>query len=677
MTEPASTTSPTSLQWLFILLGLGGLAIAQPLFTVFADAPELFVFYGADTADLWILAILAVFLVPLLIWALGWVVGRFNARAGGVVHLAGATILAAALGVQIARTLGAERPPVLATAGLVAGAVAWFALSRSKAVREWAAVLAPAGLIFAGLFLFTSSPARAIAGASESTEPIEPASVADEPAPLAILILDELPTRSVVTGDMELDGSAMPNLAAFAEDATWYRGHTTVAEQTTQAVPALFSGRYTETADQQALWFDHPDNIFRLLESTHELQVSEALTQVCPPDLCSLSTDTSADEPASDPSAGAAPAAWRRLWDDARDVVRQRVWPWTEPETIGLDRVADLAGGVPSFEARGAVEMLAPVARFFGFVGSAQPGRFSEYLQAMEPGDAERPSAHIFHLVLPHQPWLFRGDGTQRAAEVDPSYLGYEAGRVADEPFALSVGRSHHLQQAQYADGLVGSFLARLDELGIYDEAMIVIVADHGISFTPGTPQRAVGDGNAPEILPTPLLVKLPDQSSGVISDEPVELVDMLPLVGENIGVGIPWETDGVPIGERTGEASYLDEDDGMKTIDHGQLMAEVAAAAAVDTSPEAVLSMAGLAPDQAVVVPGADPIEVELPLDDTVLATAPDGVIALGLFDGDDLVAVGMTAATGKVVVTVPEEYWGSTSAELHLAPVRSGSVE
>ncbi len=153
--------------------------------------------------------------------------------------------------------------------------------------------------------------------------------------------------------------------------------------------------------------------------------------------------------------------------------------------------------------------------------------------------------------------------------------------------------------------------------------------------------------------------------------------MDILPLVGENIGVGIPWETDGVPIGERSGPTSYLDEDDGMKAIDHRELMDDLAAASATDQTPEVVLSEAGLAPDQAAVVPGADPIEVELPLDDTTLATAPDGVVALGLFDGDDLVAVGMAAASGKVVVPVPEEYWGATSAELRLVPVRSGSVE
>ena len=678
MTEPASTTGPSSIQWLLILLGLGALAIAQPVFTVFGGAPELFVFYGADTGDLWTLAALAVFLVPVAIWGLGWIVGRFDPRAGALVHLAGATVLASALGVQVARNLGVDRSFALALAGLGAGALAAFALARIRPVREWAMVLAPAGLIFAGIFLFTSSPARAIAGASESTEPIRPASVADESAPLAVLILDELPTRSIVTEDMEIDPSVMPNLAAFADEATWYRNHTTVAEQTTQAVPALFSGRYTETADQQALWFDHPDNIFRLLDSTHDLHVSEALTQVCPPDLCSISSDAADEgETDTDSSGDSPPPAWRRLWTDAREVVSQRIWPWTEPGTIGLDRFADLDGGFPTFEAEGAVEMLDPVARFFGFVGAAQPGRFTDFLEAMEPGRPGRPSANIFHLVLPHQPWLFRGDGTQRESEVDPSYLGYEGGRVLDEPFALAVGRSHHLQQTQYADGLVGSFLARLDELGIYDDATVVIVADHGISFMPETPQRAVDDGNEVEILPTPLLVKLPGQTTAEISDAQVEMVDVLPLVTESIGVGVPWETDGVPVGQRSGATRYLDEDRGMASVDHERLMSDLAAAVRIDQRPDTILAEAGLTPDQAVVVVGADPIEVQLPLDDNILATAPGGVVALGLLDGERIVAVGIAAASGKVVIPVPEDYWGGASAELRLVPVRSGSSD
>jgi hypothetical protein len=664
VSTPASTTSPTSIQWLFILLGLGALAIAQPLFTVFGDAPELFVFYGADRADLWILAIVGVMVVPALIWTFGWLVGRVHPRAGSLVHLAGATLLAAALGVQLARALDIDRSIVLAAAGGLAGLVAWFALSRVAPIREWAMVLAPAGLVFAGLFLWTSAPARAIDGAAESSDPIRPTSVADDVAPLAILVLDELPSRSIVTAEMELDDSIVPNLAAFAQDATWYRGHTTVADHTTQAIPALFTGRYAETTSQDALWFDHPESLFRLLATTHSLQVSEAITQICPPSICRL--DEGVDVASTEP-------AWRRLLGDAREVVLQRAWPWSDPRPIGLDRFADTDGGFPAFEGQGAVDVLDPIAKFFGLASSAQPGRFAEFLESMEPGEDGRPPAYIFHLVLPHQPWLFRGDGTQRE-EVDSSYIGYEGDEVLNEPFAVSVGRSHHLDQTAYTDALVGAFLGRLEEIGMYDDAMVVIAADHGISFVPGTPQRAAGAGNEPEILPTPLLVKPPGRVDGEINDEQVELVDIAGLISEQVGVGIPWEIDSVPIGGRRGDASYMAEQRGPMRVDHERLMTDLAAAASFDQSPERLLSEAGMAPDQAVVIAGGEPIPVPGPLEDVLLAVAPEGAEGLGLLRDGELVATGMAAGSGKVVVPLPDELWGTSPEGLQLVPITPG---
>ncbi len=667
MNSPASTTGPTSIQWLLILLGLGALAIAQPLFTVFGDAPELFVFYGADRADLWILAIVGVVVVPGLIWLAGWLVGRVHRGAGSLVHLAGATLLAAALGVQLARALDIDRSIVLAAAGGLAGLVAWFALSRVAPIREWAMVLAPAGLVFAGLFLWTSAPARAIDGAAESSDPIRPTSVADDVAPLAILVLDELPSRSIVTDEMELDDAIVPNLAAFAEDATWYRGHTTVADHTTQAIPALFTGRYAESTSQDALWFDHPENLFRLLASTHSLQVSEAITQICPPSICRL------DEGADGGEVASTEAAWRSLLDDTREVVLQRAWPWSDPQPIGLDRFADTDGGFPSFEAQGAVDVLDPIAKFFGLASSAQPGRFTEFLESMQPGDAGRPPAYIFHLVLPHQPWLFRGDGTQRE-EVDASYIGYEGDEVLDEPFAVSVGRSFHLDQTAYTDALVGAFLGRLEEIGMYDDAMVVIAADHGISFVPGTAQRAAGAGNEPEILPTPLLVKPPGRVDGEINDDQVELVDIAGLVGEQVGVGIPWEIDSVPIGGRSGDASYMAEQRGPMRVDHERLMTDLAAAASFDQSPERLLSEAGLAPGQAVVIAGGEPIPVPGPLEDVLLALAPEDAAGLGLLRDGELVATGIAAGSGKVVVPLPDELWGTSPEGLQLVPIGPG---
>ena len=44
--------------------------------------------------------------------------------------------------------------------------------------------------------------------------------------------------------------------------------------------------------------------------------------------------------------------------------------------------------------------------------------------------------------------------------------------------------RQRHLLQASYTDRLVGQILQRLEEVGVYDDAAIVVTADHGIAFS-------------------------------------------------------------------------------------------------------------------------------------------------------------------------------------------------
>ena len=75
-----------------------------------------------------------------------------------------------------------------------------------------------------------------------------------------------------------------PNLAAFADDATWYRHNSALAPVTESAVPSLLTGQLP-TADPP-LYVHHPDNLFTLLAPTHELEVLESVTTLCPYDSC-------------------------------------------------------------------------------------------------------------------------------------------------------------------------------------------------------------------------------------------------------------------------------------------------------------------------------------------------------------------------------------------------------
>jgi hypothetical protein len=83
---------------------------------------------------------------------------------------------------------------------------------------------------------------------------------------------------------------------------------------------------------------------------------------------------------------------------------------------------------------------------------------------------------------------------------------------------------------------------------GLYDKAVLVVTADHGISFTPGTTLRetdAVRKSPA-EIGWVPLFIKAPGQQAGRVDHRNWQQVDLLPTLADYAGVSVPWRIDGV-----------------------------------------------------------------------------------------------------------------------------------
>ncbi len=67
--------------------------------------------------------------------------------------------------------------------------------------------------------------------------------------------------------------------------STWFRNYTTHNAGTVQAVPSLLSGTLP-TRGRAPLVTDWPNNLFTLLGGTYDMAVQEAVTQLCPPDVC-------------------------------------------------------------------------------------------------------------------------------------------------------------------------------------------------------------------------------------------------------------------------------------------------------------------------------------------------------------------------------------------------------
>jgi hypothetical protein len=99
--------------------------------------------------------------------------------------------------------------------------------------------------------------------------------------------------------------------------------------------------------------------------------------------------------------------------------------------------------------------------------------------------------------------------------------------------------------QLQYTDHLIDTLLDRLEQVGLYDKALVVVTADHGIAFQGDQPARATTKQNVDEIVWSPLFIKKPGQRAGRIDDRNAESVDVLPTIADIIGTPLPWKVDG------------------------------------------------------------------------------------------------------------------------------------
>jgi hypothetical protein len=480
------------------LLALSGVAVAQPVLDVFATGADAFVTLDAGPLEVVAFALLVALAPALVLWAAVGLAGLAGAAPRRWAHRIAVGALAAAVAVQVGKQATEVPGRMLLPLALVVGAVLVAVLARWTAARLFLRYLAVAPVVFVLLFLL-ASPVRAIVLPERA--PGATGGGAAASAPVVMIVLDELPTGSLLDGEGGIDRGLYPNLAALADDATWYRNHTTVSPTTVHALPALLTGRWPTDRDQVPLASEHPDNLFSWLGGAYDLEVSEPITGLCPAALCED----------RDAAGAALPPLLRRavgVWVDL-------AWPRQEPAAVfylpPIDPEAD--------------------ARFADFVASIGPA-----------APAEPPRLHFHHTVLPHQPWTRLPSGRRYDAPEDPDGLFLTA-TVSDE--AADAARHRHLLQVQYTDRLVGEALDRLRALGRYDEALIVVTADHGVTLRRGERPRTLSDRNLPDILWTPLLVKAPGQVDGEVSDDPVRSIDVLPTMADHLGLEVPWAVDG------------------------------------------------------------------------------------------------------------------------------------
>jgi hypothetical protein len=378
---------------------------------------------------------------------------------------------------------------------------------------------APAALLFA--VLFVTSP-----GISAIFEP-EASGRAAESArevPVVMVVFDEFPPNLMLDAKRRIDARRFPNFARLARTSTWYSKATTVADETSQAVPAIVTGQYPAAGHTLPISSQHPDSLFTLLARTHRLNVHEEITQLCPEELCRGNHEDFGGRMRSIASDGW--VVWRRL-----------VLP------AGLRRgLPDITTGWSGFG--GSPAAAAPTAEDTAAATHAdRPARYRRFLASIDARSG-RPPLDFIHVLLPHVPWWYLPSGR---AYGNGEYL---PGLTADYRWTGGDGArfsawQRMLLQARYTDRLLGELLRRLTRTGMFDRSVVVVLADHGAAMRPGDFRRRFTARTVGELGPVPLFIKAPGQHRGRTMTKHVRTLDVVPTIAALVGARLPWHADG------------------------------------------------------------------------------------------------------------------------------------
>lgn len=528
-------TQPVGLKSALCLLTISAFAIAQPIFSLLSDHGEFFIARAAQPIDVILFTIIMVALPALFMIAIHWLLGILGKEARQVGHLVLIALLFTLLSLSVVGRFGDLPGSSVLALSIAAGAVLGWIYYRSNTLRELLAYTSFAALVFPVYFVLVPDIWSII-----RPETIEVTRAQDQDnthGAIVLLIFDELPTTSLMTSDRTVDPHLFPNIAKLSERAFWFRNATTVASGTVHAVPAILSGRYP--IGGQPTLRDYPDNLFTLAGEGYAYNVYESATRLCPIAQCPQQYELTFSQ---------------RLASLLTDVAVIYAHIVTPDDCSGfLPSISQGWGNFFNTAGSGNLEELFP-SGWVEFVKSgAGADREATWRKFTDNIPRQGNSINVLHILLPHSPLKFLPSGKNYGTH---SEAGLKGQKWQKDQWAVKQSWQRHMMQAVHVDRLIGELMNKLKQEGLFDEALIVLTADHGVSFKAGGFRRLLSQDNYMDIMPVPLFIKMPNQRRGVISDINVETVDILPTILEALGIEPTDSIEGLSVFNKQGLAA-------------------------------------------------------------------------------------------------------------------------
>ncbi len=518
------TTSQTVFERCLHVLTLSSLAVAQPLLDLLARSGEFLIAHRFSRGDALFLVVSAMLLIPLP----ALVVEVLLARAPrGVVRAVHGLIVASFAGlfwVLVLKRSGLLPGPAVMVLAALSGLLSAAIYLWARWARFFVSVLALSLIAIPAVFL-SSAHIRTILtarGTAPSQLSMELPTVRST-APIVMIVFDEFATSVLLDEGRQINPHRYPTFAGLARTSSWFANALSVAEVTNSALPAIVTGNYPR-AEKLPTAGEYPDNLFTLFGGSYDIWAQEPITELCPAELNLQSR----------PGISRV-ARFRSIFRDLVVVYLQILLP--EPYNAKLPSISgkwrDFGGqeGEPLNEKNW-------FARSLAAIQSDRRQELDRLASTIRKGS--RPALYFLHVLLPHRPWEFLPDGRRYpGGEYIPGLAGTHWG---DDERHAQQAYQRYILQMRYVDTAVGRIVRRLEEEGMFDDSLIVLLGDHGTSFRPGDTQRLISETNDHEIIPVPLLIKAPGQNEARVVEHPVRIIDVLPTMLDILEIEAPWE---------------------------------------------------------------------------------------------------------------------------------------
>lgn len=499
------------------LITLSALAVS-PLYTTLQANPAYFV-----ANDIWPGTIYALIAgvsigIPSILCILMLIASRIHDRLNHALYLLLMAILFTISFMPLTSRLTAALWPIGIILAISIGIALTRLLLKNAFVSIGMAAASPVACLFPLLFLL--SP-----GLSQVMYPIDARpsqsqlNITQRP-PIVMIVFDEFPTLSLLDADGNIDPQRYPNFASLANEATWYPYATTVHDYTLQAVPAILSGNYPEPGPVLPLRRNYPDSLFSELEHAYTLHTLEQVTSLAP----ETSQEKNWHQNRAVLELFASDLVVLYLQVILPDALANRWVPMEENVWGGLwkpDRVHESPSLV-----FGELERMRTwhMERLFNRHTVDRTDEFNAYLK--EIPDYPKETFHLLHTLLPHSPWEYFPSGRR--------YNTHSWPRINEGLTPEQIGPIHqraHLIQVGFADRVLGQLIEQLKNSELYEQSVIVVVADHGVNYFADGERRILSRVNFASIGFVPVFIKVPGQTNGVIDRSNVQVIDIAPTI--------------------------------------------------------------------------------------------------------------------------------------------------